>query len=71
MSFAASYARESTTNATGTTINADTTAFGTRMVYNLSKRTNVYGAYLRSENTPNAGASTTSSTFSLGMRHSF
>ena len=71
MSLAASYARESTKNATGTTANADTTAFGTRLVYNLSKRTNVYGAYLRSDYSPISGASVTSSTLSLGLRHSF
>jgi predicted porin len=71
MNLAASYARESTTNATGTTANADTTAFGTRLVYNLSKRTSVYSAYLRSETAPIVGAGTTRSTFSLGMRHLF
>lgn len=70
-SLAASYARESTTNATGTTVNSDTNSFGTQLVHNLSKRTNVYAAYVRSETTPTVGTNTTSRTFSLGMRHSF
>jgi predicted porin len=71
MNFAASYARESTTQATGTTFNADNTALGSRLVYSLSKRTDVYGAYLKSEIIPTIGARSKVSTLSLGMQHRF
>jgi predicted porin len=70
MSLAGSYARETTQFKAGGSDDL-TSAFSTQLIYNLSKRTNVYGAYLRSEYTPGGGSSITSSTVSLGMRHNF
>ncbi|MCF8159185.1 MAG: porin [Polaromonas sp.] len=70
MNLAASYASE-TTDFKAAGADDKTTAFGTTLVYNMSARTNVYGAYLRSEYTPGGGSGVTTSTFSLGVRHNF
>lgn len=70
---AASHAQESTSQATGSVVNADRRALGLRLVNHLSKRTNVYAAYLRTHTTLVAGSPSPSisSTLSLGLRHNF
>lgn len=70
MKLAASYASE-TTDFKAAGADDKTTAFGATLVYNMSARTNVYGAYLRSEYTPGGGSGITTGTFSLGVRHNF
>ena len=51
-------------------------AFGTTVVYTLSKRTNVYGSFIRSNLTPTAATvaaqtKTTIATYGVGVRHDF
>lgn len=62
-----------------TNFNQDATGWGVAYVYNLSKRTNVYGAYGSINNKNGAGytvannteAGTGDKAFNLGVRHSF
>jgi len=51
-------------------------ALGATLVYTLSKRTNVYGSFIRSNSTPAAATAaaqtkTTSTTYGVGVRHYF
>jgi predicted porin len=57
-------------------VDGTTDAFGTTVVYTLSKRTNVYGSFIRSNLTPTAATSalqvkTTIATYGVGVRHDF
>lgn len=70
MKLGASYARE-TTDFKAPGADDVNSAFGTQLVYTVSKRTNFYGAYLRSKYTPGGGGSSTSTSFSVGVRHNF
>jgi len=65
------YARETSTLA-GAVASSNSRGFGGQAVYNLSKRTNVYGEFMALRTTA-AGAATSgkSSQYGVGMRHDF
>jgi predicted porin len=67
----AGYARETST-LTGAVASASSRGFGGQAVYNLSKRTNVYGEFMALRTTAaGATASGKSSQYGVGMRHDF
>ena len=69
--FAASYARETTT-ATGAAISGKNTAWGAQVNYALSKRSQVYAMYMDGKSqAAGAAASTKFTALSLGLRHDF
>lgn len=71
LKLSAGYAREST-KASSAAAEGLTTGVAAQLVYDLSKRTNVYGAFLRTETTAaGASASSTARTYRVGLRHDF
>ncbi len=65
------YARETST-LTGAVASSNSRGFGGQAVYNLSKRTNVYGEFMALRTTAaGAAASGKSSQYGVGMRHDF
>ena len=67
---ALSYARE-TSKASGASTEATTTAWGGNVIYTLSKRSNVYAAYINKEDISAANVSVKVSVLGVGMRHDF
>jgi predicted porin len=67
---AISYARE-TSKASGASAEAVTSAWGSNVIYTLSKRTNVYGSYINKEDTSAANVNVKVSVLGVGMRHDF
>ena len=67
---AVAYAREAS-KASGASAEAVTTAWGGNVIYNLSKRTNVYASYTNKEDTSAANVNVKLSVLGVGMRHDF
>ena len=69
-----SYARE-TSKASGASAEAVTTAWGSNVIYTLSKRTSVYGSYINKEDAPAIVTATNPnvkvSVLGVGVRHDF
>ena len=60
----------------GNAADGTTDALGATVVYTLSKRTNVYGSFIRANSTPSAltaaaQTKTTTTTYGVGVRHDF
>ena len=65
------YARETTDAAAGALPDGSVRAFAGQLVYNLSKRTNLYTDVLFGRSTTAANVTTKNTIFGVGMRHDF
>jgi predicted porin len=64
------------TQSADSSVDGTSDALGVSVIYTLSKRTNVYGSFIRSNSTPAAATAavqvkTTTTTFGVGVRHDF
>jgi predicted porin len=64
------------TQSADSSVDGTSDALGVSVIYTLSKRTNVYGSFIRSNSTPAAATAavqvkTTTTTYGVGVRHDF